>query len=68
MKNIGRLDATLRITGSVVLLVAALALHQRPFLAIAVGLASLLLLGTAVTRFCPLYTVFHITTVRTRGV
>jgi hypothetical protein len=67
-KNMGRIDALVRLTVAMLLLLAAAGLYQRPFLTIAAGLAGLLVLSTAITRFCPLYTVFRITTTRTKGI
>jgi hypothetical protein len=67
-KNIGRIDALVRLTVAILLLLAAAALDQRPFLTIAASLAGLLVLSTAISRFCPLYTAFRITTTRTKGI
>lgn len=62
MKNMSRIDAIVRGTLGVGLLVTAAAVNDRPFLAIAAALVALLFLGTALTRFCPLYTLLGVGT------
>ena len=57
MKNVTRWDAGVRITLGVGLIGLAAVLNARPFLAIAAALAGLVMIGTGLTRFCPLYTV-----------
>lgn len=57
MKNVGRIDAAIRVSLGLALLVTAAIVNARPFLAIAAALLGLLFLGTGLTRFCPLYTV-----------
>jgi hypothetical protein len=57
VKNVGRLDGGLRIAVGIGLLGLAAAVNARPYLAIASALLALLVIGTGLTRFCPLYTV-----------
>jgi DUF2892 family protein len=62
VNNVGRLDAMVRGTIGVLLLLAAAALNQRPFLAVAAGLLAVVLILTALTRSCPVYTVAGLST------
>lgn len=62
VKNIGAFDAGLRILLSVVLLVLAAFLSDRPLLALGAGFVAIMLLGTALLRVCPLYTALTIDT------
>lgn len=68
MKNVGRMDAAIRVSLGLALLVTAAIVNARPFLAIAAALLGLLFLGTGLTRFCPLYTTVGLsTTPKARG-
>ena len=62
MKNVGRLDAGVRIALGIALLALAAAVNGRPFLSIAAALGALLIVGTGLTRFCPLYTTLGLST------
>ena len=54
-RNVGALDARLRLALGIGLLVLAALLNTRPFLALGAALIGLLLIGTAATHVCPLY-------------
>ena len=56
LRNVSRLDATVRILLGLVLLGHATSFPDRPFLAIAWGSLGLLAFGTGALRTCPLYT------------
>jgi DUF2892 family protein len=64
-KNVGTVDAVVRALGGVGLIVVAVLVSDRPFLALGAALIGVLLLGTATTHVCPLYTVFGLRTSRT---
>jgi hypothetical protein len=69
MKNVGRLDAGVRIALGIGLLGLAAVVNARPFLSIAAALGALLIIGTGLTRFCPLYTALGLgTRAKPRGV
>jgi hypothetical protein len=56
IKNVGAVDAGIRALVGVVLLGVSVSLGNRPLLAVGAGLISLVFLGTALFRMCPLYT------------
>lgn len=62
IKNVGATDAGLRAMLGLLLLVGSAAFNNRPLLALGAGLIALVLIGTALFRVCPLYTVFRINT------
>jgi hypothetical protein len=62
IKNVGATDAGLRAMLGVLLLGISAAFNHRPLLALGAGLIALVLIGTALFRVCPLYTVFRINT------
>jgi multidrug transporter EmrE-like cation transporter len=64
-KNVGTADAVVRALGGVGLIVVAALVSDRPFLALGAALIGLLLLGTATTHVCPLYTTLGFRTCRT---
>ena len=64
IKKIGAMDYGLRALLGVVLLGISTAYNQRPLLALGAGLIALLLIGTALFRVCPLYTLLRIDTCR----
>lgn len=69
MKNVGSIDAAIRVTAGIAFLGLAAAFNARPFLAIAAALVGLLLIGTGLTRFCPLYTFLGVSTAtKPRGI
>ncbi len=61
-KNVGWRDAGIRGFVGGVLLLAAAAVQDRPFVALGVGFIALIFIGTALFRMCPLYTLLRITT------
>ena len=63
-RNVGKRDAGARGFIGVVLLVNAVALRDRPLVALGVGFIGIIFLGTALFRMCPLYTALHIDTLR----
>jgi hypothetical protein len=58
--NVGPVDAAARTIVAVALLTAAAAFNDRPLLAVGSGFVAVVLLGTALFRVCPLYTLFGI--------
>jgi len=62
IKNVGAADAGIRALLGVVLLAVSAALSDRPLLAVGAGLVALVVLGTALFRVCPLYTILGINT------
>lgn len=62
MRNVGSTDAGIRLVVGLGLLVLAAVLNARPFLALAAAAIATLVLGTALTRSCPVYVALGITT------
>ena len=62
--NVGWVDAGLRALLGATLLGISAAYNQRPLVAVGTGFLALILLGTALFRVCPLYTLFGGTTLR----
>jgi hypothetical protein len=62
--NVGWWDAGIRGFVGLALLLTAASLQDRPLVALGVGFVALILIGTALFRTCPLYTVFRISTCR----
>jgi hypothetical protein len=58
-QNIGAIDAGVRALLGASLLGVSAAYNQRPLLALGSGFLALILLGTALFRVCPLYTLFR---------
>jgi hypothetical protein len=65
--NVGPLDAGLRALLGATLLGISAAYNDRPLLALGAGFLALVLLGTALFRSCPLYTLLGINTCRQRA-
>ena len=59
-KNVGWRDAGIRGFVGGVLLLNAAALQDRPLAALALGFIALILIGTALFRTCPVYTLLGI--------
>ncbi|HWP39074.1 MAG TPA: DUF2892 domain-containing protein [Gemmatimonadales bacterium] len=57
-------DATVRWTLAVVLFAAAIGLHESPVMTFGCALVAIVLAGTAATRHCPFYSMFHLRTNR----
>lgn len=64
MRNVGTVDAAIRIVVGLGLLVTAGFLNERPLLVLGAGALAVLVLGTGLTRSCPLYLVFGTSTLR----
>ncbi len=62
IKNVGATDSGLRALLGVALLGISTAYNQRPLLALGAGMIALMLIGTALFRMCPLYTLLRINT------
>ena len=62
IKNMGATDSGLRALAGVVLLGISTSFNDRPLLALGAGLIAMVLIGTALFRVCPLYTVLRIDT------
>lgn len=62
VKNVGATDAGLRALLGVVLLGISASFNNRPLVALGAGLIALVLIGTALFRMCPLYTLLGIDT------
>jgi hypothetical protein len=62
--NVGRADAGIRAVIGTGLLGLAAAFNARPFVALGAAALALLLLGTALTRSCPLYLALGLSTSR----
>jgi hypothetical protein len=62
IKNVGATDAGLRALFGVVLLGISASFNNRPLLALGAGMMALVLIGTALFRICPLYTLLGIDT------
>lgn len=63
-KNMGAADAGVRALLAGLLLFWSATLQDRPLVALGLGFLALLLIGTALFRICPLYTLFRINTCR----
>jgi hypothetical protein len=62
IKNVGAMDAGVRALLGVVLLGVSSSFNNRPLLALGAGLMALVLIGTALFRVCPLYTLLGVNT------
>lgn len=60
--NVGPLDATMRWIGAALSFALAVAFHASPVIALSWALIALVMAGTALTRFCPLYRLLGIST------
>ena len=60
LQNVGRVDATIRVILGVALLVIAAVFNATPLISFVAAIAALVMLGTAVTGNCPLYTLLHL--------
>lgn len=58
--NVGHADAWIRGAVAVVAIVLAAFVNHLPIVSLGLAVAALLLMGTALTRFCPLYGVLGI--------
>jgi len=62
IKNVGATDSGLRALLGVVLLGIPASFNDRPLLAMGAGMMALVLIGTALFRVCPVYTLLGINT------
>jgi len=62
IKNVGATDSGLRALLGIVLLGFSTDFNSRPLLALGAGMIALLLIGTALLRVCPLYTLLRVNT------
>jgi Protein of unknown function (DUF2892) len=62
IKNVGATDSGLRALLGLVLLAFSADFKSRPLLALGAGMIALILIGTALFRVCPLYTLLRINT------
>jgi len=62
IKNVGATDSGLRALLGVVLLGISADFNSRPLLALGAGMIALILIGTALFRVCPLYTLLRMDT------
>ena len=63
-RNVGSRDAGIRGLVGLGLLLLSAVLQDRPLLALAIGFLALVIIGTALFRACPLYTLFRADTDR----
>jgi len=61
-KNVGWRDAGIRSFFAGLLLLACASMPDRPLLAIGLGFIGVVIVGTALFRVCPLYTLLHLST------
>ena len=59
LKNVGRLECSVRVLAGIWLTAHAVDAAGRPFLAIAWGVVGLFVLGTGLLRVCPVYTLIR---------
>jgi hypothetical protein len=64
MRNVGTVDAGVRIGLGLVLLLSGLTLTARPLLTLGAAALAVLILGTGVVRSCPLYVALGLSTWR----
>ena len=64
VKNVGWRDAGIRAFVGCLLLLFSASLQSRPLVALGVGFIGIILLGTALFRVCPLYTLIRLDTTR----
>lgn len=61
-RNVGKRDGQLRVVFGVAFLILAVLFNTAHFVAFAAGIVAVALIGTGLTRRCPAYTAFGITT------
>ncbi len=62
-RNIGTLDARLRLLLAAVLLGISVVFNAQPLVALATALVAVVLAGTGLTRSCPLYSLLRFTSI-----
>lgn len=63
-RNMSATDALIRGVLAVALMVAAGLLHANPAVSLAAALVGFVLIGTALTRYCPIYRLLKLSTAR----
>jgi DUF2892 family protein len=61
-KNVGCRDARIRGLAAGLLLLISASLPERPLVAVGLGFIGVVIIGTALFRVCPLYTIFGFST------
>jgi hypothetical protein len=61
-KNVGWRDAGVRSFAAGLLLLTSAAIPEHPLIALGVGFIALIVMGTALFRVCPLYTLLGVNT------
>ena len=61
-KNVGSGDAGIRCVAAGLLLLISASIAQHPLVALGVGFIGLVVIGTALFRVCPLYTLLRLNT------
>jgi hypothetical protein len=62
IRNVGRMEAGVRIIAGTALLGVAMRLNARPFAALAAAAVAVLVLGSGLLRSCPLYVLLGMST------
>lgn len=62
MDNVGKPDAVIRLVAGAVLFVVAAIFNATPLISLLAALAGIVMVGTALTRKCPLYAILGLTT------
>lgn len=62
IKNVGWRDAGIRSFVAGLLLLVSASMPERPLVAVALGFIGVVIIGTALFRVCPLYTLFRLST------
>lgn len=62
IKNVGWRDAGIRGFAAGVLLLGSAATPEHPLIALGLGFIGVVIIGTALFRVCPLYTLLHVNT------
>ena len=61
-KNVGWRDAGIRSFAAGLLLLTSAAISEHPLIALGLGFIALIVIGTALFRVCPFYTLFRVNT------
>ena len=61
-KNVGWRDAGIRSFAAALLLLTSASMPDRPLVVIGLGFIGIVIIGTALFRVCPLYTLFRFST------
>ena len=67
IKNVGSMDSGIRALLGVIVLGVSSSFSNRPLLALGAGVLAMVLIGTALFRICPLYTLLGVGTNRRRA-